>query len=130
VDSAERGVARSVGVDPEHQRGMPAVAEPGPSDVSAPKGRTRAGDHDAVATAQKERARLPGDGENNRCLARRAARILDLRHLRAWTDRLALSADRGQRAVPWVQADQRRGNERLGEHRWIVRTQSSLRSST
>jgi hypothetical protein len=49
-------------------------------------------------------------------LTRRAAAVLDLRDRRSGPDRLALPADRRQRPVARIEADQRRSGQRLGQH--------------
>jgi hypothetical protein len=110
----------------EHQCCAAAVAEACALDVPAAEGRSRAGHRNAVALPQEQETRLRRDRENNCGLPGGAARILDLRDPRAGADRLLLGADRGQRRVSRVEADQRRGGERLGDHLEIVRMQSTL----
>ena len=106
-DAVLRRIRRAVGVDADHQRGVPDVAEVRAGDV--PAGVRRAGPRhrDPVAVASQQRACAQRDRERHRRLARRAAAVLDLAHARAGADRLGLAADGGQRAVAGVEADQR-----------------------
>src|SRR5436309_9821208 len=102
-----------VRVDSDHQRRMSDVAERGARDVAAGVGRAGARHRDAVAVTLEQRARAERDRERDRRLTGSSAAVLDLLHARARPDRLRLTADRGQRPVAWIEADQRgwRGRE-------------------
>src|SRR5215211_2655148 len=133
-DTVRPRVRRSVGVDPDHERRVAAVAEARAGDVPAlRKGEVqrRSRHRDSEAAVPERPSRPLRDREYDRGLAGGPPAVLDLPDGRAGSD--PLGREVRPAGVTRVQADERRRRRRRGEHlcnrRVVSRLTAARRSS-